>query len=59
MTLTKSDLDQIDRRLDRRLKDFKDEILEEVRNMLQNLKSEFFNRIDPIFKKAFINLIKS
>ena len=56
MALNKDDLTQIDRRLDRRLKSQKEEILEEIDEKLDekltNLKSEFFERIDPILKEV-------
>ena len=44
MTLTKSDLTQIDNRL----KNQKDEILEELDDKLTNLKSDFFEKVDPV-----------
>ena len=63
MTLTKKDLDNIDSRIDKRLKKQKTEILakmdsqkqdilEEMDNKFQNLKSDFFERIDPILKEV-------
>ena len=78
MALNKSDLDQIDNRLDKRfehldkhldrrfkentkeilsqvgykLKDQKEMILTEIDNKLQNLKSDFFEIIEPILKEV-------
>jgi hypothetical protein len=48
MTLTKSDLRQIDVRLENQ----KDDILEEMDEKLTNLRSDFFEKIDPILKEV-------
>lgn len=48
MTLTKSDLSQLDRRFENQ----KDEILEEMDTKLTNLKSDLFEKIDPILKEV-------
>jgi len=47
MTLTKNDQNFVNQRLEVQ----KEEILDEMDNKLQNLKSDFFNKIDPILKK--------
>jgi len=56
MALTKNDLDQIDKRVEKRLSHFEirleaalDDKLDEK---LTQLKSEFFERIDPILKEV-------
>ena len=48
MTLTKSDLTQLDRRFENQ----KDEILEEIDTRLIKLKSDFYEKIDPILKEV-------
>ncbi len=48
MTLTKQDLNQIDIRLENQ----KEGILDEIDEKLSKLKSEFFERIDPILKEV-------
>jgi hypothetical protein len=48
MTLTKSDLGKIDVRLENQ----KDDILEEMDEKLTNLRSDFFEKIDPILKEV-------
>ena len=48
MTLTKKDLQEIDRRLEDRFESFKDEIFE----ALEKVRSEFFEKIDPILKEV-------
>ena len=48
MSLNKKDFTQIDRRLDNQ----KEEILEEMDEKLTILKSELFDRIDPILKEV-------
>lgn len=56
MSLTKNDLDQIDLRLDKRigirLETQKEEILEEIDEKLTKLKSDFFERVDPVLKEV-------
>jgi hypothetical protein len=63
MSLTKSDLSQIDislesqkedilERVDNKLEVKKDEILDEIDNKLTKLKSDFFEKIDPILKEV-------
>ena len=63
MALTKTDIDRIDKRFNRRLKkqkveiltkldSQKEDILEEMDNKLQHLKGDFFERIDPILKEV-------
>ncbi|EKD62894.1 MAG: hypothetical protein ACD_52C00024G0004 [uncultured bacterium] len=47
MTLTKHDLDQIDKRIDKRFQNHKEDLLEEIDAKLINLKSDIFDRIDP------------
>ena len=47
MTLTKKDLQEIDRRLEDRFESFKDEIFE----AFEKFRSEFFEKIDPILKE--------
>lgn len=48
MTLTKNDWTQMDRRLGNQ----KEEILDEIDVKLQNLKSDFFEKVDPILKEV-------
>ena len=48
MTLTKQDLNQIDIRLENQ----KEDILGEIENKLTQLKSDFFEKIDPILKEV-------
>lgn len=52
MPLTKNDLDQIDKRLDRRFEEHTEEILEAIDEKLTKLRSDFFERVDPILKEV-------
>ena len=47
MTLTKKDLQEIDRRLEDRFESFKDEIFE----AFEKFRSEFFEKIDPVLEQ--------
>jgi len=48
MTLTKKDLQEIDRRLEDRFESFRDEIF----GAFEKFRSEFFEKIDPILKEV-------
>ena len=56
MVLTNKDLDNIvsivDKKFDERFTEFKVEIFEEMDNNLQSLKSDLFERIDPVLKEV-------
>ena len=52
MSLTKNDLSQIDRRLELRLETQKEEFLEEIDEKLTNLRSDFFEKVDPVLKEV-------
>ena len=52
MTLNKNDLTLIDKRLELQKEEILEEIDEKLDEKLTNLKSEFFERIDPILKEV-------
>ena len=56
MTLSNQDLSKIDglinTRVSRRLESHKEDLLEEIASRLMRLKSDIFDRIDPVLKEV-------